>query len=42
MARDRGRVMGVRLAKGGLLLSERGVVMVESERDPLAVEKSTT
>ena len=38
--RDRGWVVGVRLAKGGFLLSEWA--MVESEKDPLAVEKSTT
>ena len=41
MAGDTGWVVVVRLAKGGvLLLSEWGTV--ESERDPLAVEKSTT
>ena len=40
MAGDTGWVVVVRLAKGGVLLSEWG--MVESERDPLAVEKSTT
>ena len=40
VAGDTGWVVVVRLAKGGFLLSEWG--MVESERDPLAVEKSTT